>query len=80
MDGKYWDAVSGIKAKDFSVSNDNILFIVKNDGKIYTLTNEKDCDVTQFDEVIVDKITTGPYLQPTIVKSSDGKVYTSSKI
>lgn len=79
-DGKYWDAVSGVKAKDFSVSNENVLFIVGMDSKIYEVFNDKDSEVVLFDSIAADKISTGPYSRPSIIKSSNGLVYTSSKI
>jgi len=79
-DGKYWDAVSGVKAKDISVSNENVLFIVGMDGKIYEVFNDKDSSVVLFDSIAAEKISTGPYSRPSIIKSCDGVVYTSSKI
>jgi len=79
-DGTYWDAVSGIKAKDISISNENILFIAGIDGKVYEIFNDKDSEVALFDGIAAEKISTGPYSRPSIIKSCDGIVYTSSKI
>jgi hypothetical protein len=79
-DGTYWDAVSGVKAKDISVSNENVLFIVGMDGKVYEVLNDKDSEVVLFDSIAAEKISTGPYSRPSIIKSADGLVYTSSKI
>ncbi len=79
-DGIYWDAVSGIKAKDISISNENVLFIVGEDAKIYEIFNDKDNEVVLFDNIDAEKISTGPYSRPSIIKTKEGVVYTSSKI
>ena len=79
-DGKYWDAISGIKAQDFDISNENILFIAGTDGKIYQLDIEKDYVSSIFDEIEADKITVGPLSRPTILTTKDNLVLTSIKI
>lgn len=80
-DGIDWDAVSGIKAKDISISNEDNLFLAGLDGKIYKIPQrEKDADAITFDCLEAEKISTGPFSSPSIVKSKSGFVYTASKI
>ena len=71
--------VSGVKARDITLSNDGLLYAVgKTDNRIYRSVNEESGD-WQILSGCAKEISAGPYSQPWIV-SCDSKILTTSKL